>query len=117
MPIIANAFKSINEGNNPVLRLDTTADKNAVKKATKNPLRASLKFSVNSAEKFILFIYLFFDVKSDDGAKDTYYAPNNLANELTPIFKTAYPTIGLGCLNQDCIKLIIKFLVYCFKPI
>jgi len=71
MPIIANAFKSTNDGNKPVLRLDTTALRNAVKKATKNPFKASLRFSVNSAEKFILFIYLFFDIESYDSSKNT----------------------------------------------
>jgi len=71
MPIIANAFKSTNEGNKPVFKDDTTADKNAVKNATKNPFKASLRLSVNSAEKFILFINLFFNVKSYDSTKNT----------------------------------------------
>ena len=103
MPIIANPFRSTNEGNKPVFKDDTTADKKAVKKAIRNPLRASLKFNVNNAEKFILFIYLFFNVESDDSTKNTNDRPNHLVNVLSPIFKTAYPTIGLGCLDQNSI--------------
>lgn len=105
------ALRSTKDGNKPVFKPLTTALRKAVKKAIRKPFKASLKFKVNNAEKFILFIYLFLYVKSDDSCYDTNNRPNNLvkcafANPPRP----GNTYICFGCLNQDCIKLSSNFL-------